>query len=118
MAKSTLGVLCAATQRSASIRSIVIEALASRPTNSPTWTYTRATANATPETVVRNRALSSRRILTARSTIAQPSFGERSAASPSGIGGFSRWSWKARARIQSGIRWVIHIMAAVRLGKL
>ena len=60
------GVFFAVTQRSASSRSIVIEALWSIPRKIPTWTMTSMTANATPETVVRNRILSSIRILIAR----------------------------------------------------
>src|SRR5215471_14561417 len=67
-AKSTLGVLREVTQRSASMCSIVIEALSSSPRKRPTWTKTSVTANATPETVIRKRSLSCSRLLVARST--------------------------------------------------
>ena len=60
------GVFLAVTQRSASSRSIVIEAFSSIPRKIPTWTMTSITENATPETVVRNRVLSSSKILVAR----------------------------------------------------
>src|SRR5689334_3905133 len=67
-AKSTLGVLREVTQRSASMCSIVTEALSSSPRNRPTWTKTSVTANATPDTVIRNRSLSWSRLFVARST--------------------------------------------------
>src|SRR5689334_22844847 len=67
-AKSTFGVFFDVTQRSASMCSMVIEALSSSPMNRPTWTNTRVTANATPDTVIRKRSLSCSRFLRARST--------------------------------------------------
>ena len=65
------GVFLAVTQRSASSCSIVIEAFSSMPRKIPTWTITSMTANATPETVVKNRVLSSSRIFVARWTIGE-----------------------------------------------
>src|SRR5262245_38249802 len=67
-AKSTLGVLREVTQRSASMCSMVIDALSRSPRKRPTWTNTSVTAKATPDTVIRNRSLSWSRLLVARST--------------------------------------------------
>src|SRR6516225_9313496 len=67
-AKSTFGVLRDVTQRSAEMWSIVTDALSRRPRKRPTWTKTSVTAKATPDTVIRNRSLSCRRLLVARST--------------------------------------------------
>src|SRR5688572_8102653 len=67
-AKSTFGVLCEVTQRSASIWLIVSDALSIRPTKSPTCTKTSVTANATPETVIAKRSLSCSSDSVARST--------------------------------------------------
>src|SRR5262245_18226614 len=66
-AKSTLGVLREVTQRSASMCSMVIDALSRSPRKRPTWTNTSVTAKATPDTVIRNRSLSWSRLLVARS---------------------------------------------------
>src|SRR5215468_11298130 len=71
-AKSMFGVFFDVTQRSASMCSIVIEALSRRPRKRPTWTNTSVTAKATPETVIRKRSLSWRRLFVARSTMASP----------------------------------------------
>src|SRR5882762_7193412 len=68
--KSTLGVFFEVTQRSASMCSMVTEALSRRPRNKPTWNSTRSTAKATPATVMANRVRSCRRVLRARSTMA------------------------------------------------
>ena len=54
-AKSTFGVLCEVTHRSAPACRIVTVALSSRPMNRPTWTSTSVTANATPATVITKR---------------------------------------------------------------
>src|SRR5262245_3636384 len=71
-AKSTFGVLRDVTQRSAEMWSIVMDALSSSPRNSPTWTNTSVTANATPDTVIRKRRRSWSRLFVARSTTSAP----------------------------------------------
>src|SRR3954468_10320361 len=64
-----LGVFLATTQMSASMLSIVQVALSISPRNIPACTRTSVTANPTPDTVIRKRSLSWKRILRARSTM-------------------------------------------------
>src|SRR6267143_885098 len=68
--KSTFGVFLEVTQSSASMCSMVTEALSRSPRNKPTWNRTRRTAKATPATVMANRVRSCRSVLRARSTMA------------------------------------------------